>query len=339
MTTASTPRRADLRRHRRRRRPQRPRQRGLPREVRPADADPGAAPLRRRRRHHRGTAARLLVHHLLLRALAAPPADHPGSRAHQARLHAAADVVHVRPDGGRRLPVADQGPRPQPPGDRPPQPHDADAYEQYSHDLDMVCQALKPLLDQAPPDLFSDDPEELARARRRWAAAPRPGQAHPAQRRPAADRQRRGLPGRLLRVRARQGLPGELEHHRHEGRAALAGLRPRAALPLAGRARRRVSAPGRSTRAATAASPRCSPARPSRSAPRSASRRRSTAVITKDGRATGVALTDGTEFSRRHRRERPRPAPHLPRARRAARAARRPGREHPAARFQGTRPR
>ena len=39
--------------------------------------------------------------------------------------------------------------------------HDADAYEQYSHDLDMVCQALKPLFDQAPPDIFSDDPEEL----------------------------------------------------------------------------------------------------------------------------------------------------------------------------------
>ncbi len=38
---------------------------------------------------------------------------------------------------------------------------DADAYEQYSHDLDMVCRALKPLLDQAPPDLFSEDPEEL----------------------------------------------------------------------------------------------------------------------------------------------------------------------------------
>ncbi len=44
--------------------------------------------------------------------------------------------------------------------------HDADAYGQYGHDLGMVCRALKPLLDQAPPDLFSDDPEErLALAR------------------------------------------------------------------------------------------------------------------------------------------------------------------------------
>ncbi|MEO6059026.1 MAG: NAD(P)/FAD-dependent oxidoreductase [Candidatus Limnocylindria bacterium] len=40
-------------------------------------------------------------------------------------------------------------------------PHDADAYEQYSHDLTQVCQAVKPLLDMVPPDLFSDDPEEL----------------------------------------------------------------------------------------------------------------------------------------------------------------------------------
>ena len=39
--------------------------------------------------------------------------------------------------------------------------HDADAYEQYSHDVDMVCQALKPLFDMVPPDIFSDDPEEL----------------------------------------------------------------------------------------------------------------------------------------------------------------------------------
>jgi phytoene dehydrogenase-like protein len=39
--------------------------------------------------------------------------------------------------------------------------HDADAYSQYSHDMEVICQALKPLLDAAPPDIFSDDPEEL----------------------------------------------------------------------------------------------------------------------------------------------------------------------------------
>jgi phytoene dehydrogenase-like protein len=39
--------------------------------------------------------------------------------------------------------------------------HDADAFDQYEHDITMVCQALKPLLDNVPPDLFSKDPEEL----------------------------------------------------------------------------------------------------------------------------------------------------------------------------------
>src|SRR3954447_17184146 len=39
--------------------------------------------------------------------------------------------------------------------------HDADAYNQYAHDMQMVCRAIKPLLDAAPPDLFSDDPDEL----------------------------------------------------------------------------------------------------------------------------------------------------------------------------------
>src|SRR5919107_1082793 len=34
---------------------------------------------------------------------------------------------------------------------------------EYGHDLDRVCQAIKPLLDAVPPDIFSDDPEELVR--------------------------------------------------------------------------------------------------------------------------------------------------------------------------------
>ena len=98
-------RRAHLRRHRHRRRPQRPRQRRLPRQGRPADADPRAPAPRRRRRHHRGAAPRLLVHDVLVRALAAAPRDHPGAGARQARLHAAAHVVHVRAHGERRLPA------------------------------------------------------------------------------------------------------------------------------------------------------------------------------------------------------------------------------------------
>ena len=39
--------------------------------------------------------------------------------------------------------------------------HDADAYDAYNHDVNRVLQAIKPLLDAAPPDIFSDDPEEL----------------------------------------------------------------------------------------------------------------------------------------------------------------------------------
>ena len=39
-------------------------------------------------------------------------------------------------------------------------PRDADAYERYHHDLDRVVQAVRPLFDSAPPDVFSDDPED-----------------------------------------------------------------------------------------------------------------------------------------------------------------------------------
>src|SRR5690242_10957018 len=38
---------------------------------------------------------------------------------------------------------------------------DADAYDAFNHDVNKVLQAIKPLLDAAPPDIFSDDPEEL----------------------------------------------------------------------------------------------------------------------------------------------------------------------------------
>ena len=41
--------------------------------------------------------------------------------------------------------------------------HDADAFEQFSHDLAMVVQAIRPILDSIPPDITSNDPEELMR--------------------------------------------------------------------------------------------------------------------------------------------------------------------------------
>ncbi|HEX4934388.1 MAG TPA: NAD(P)/FAD-dependent oxidoreductase, partial [Gemmatimonadaceae bacterium] len=38
--------------------------------------------------------------------------------------------------------------------------HDADAYDRFNHDITKVLQAMKPLLDNPAPNLFSDDPEE-----------------------------------------------------------------------------------------------------------------------------------------------------------------------------------
>jgi phytoene dehydrogenase-like protein len=41
-------------------------------------------------------------------------------------------------------------------------PHDADAYERYGHDMDRVCQAIQPLFDNPPPNIFGKDPEDVA---------------------------------------------------------------------------------------------------------------------------------------------------------------------------------
>ncbi len=40
---------------------------------------------------------------------------------------------------------------------------DAEAYDDYKTMLNKVCQAVKPLFDQVPPNLFSEEPEEVAR--------------------------------------------------------------------------------------------------------------------------------------------------------------------------------
>ena len=39
-------------------------------------------------------------------------------------------------------------------------PRDVDAYERYHHDLDRVCQAVRPLFDNPPPNIFGSDPED-----------------------------------------------------------------------------------------------------------------------------------------------------------------------------------
>ena len=40
---------------------------------------------------------------------------------------------------------------------------DAEAYHDYWHMIEQVCQAVKPLIDDIPPDITSSEPEELAR--------------------------------------------------------------------------------------------------------------------------------------------------------------------------------
>jgi phytoene dehydrogenase-like protein len=40
-------------------------------------------------------------------------------------------------------------------------PHDADAMHRYEHDMERVCQAVKPLFDKMPPNLFGTSPQDL----------------------------------------------------------------------------------------------------------------------------------------------------------------------------------
>ena len=117
-------------------------------------------------------------------------------------------------------------------------PHDADAYDRYHHDLDRVCQAVRPLFDNPPPNIFGKDPEDAADIA--WLLSHLGGieqkVLHDAVR--LLTGQRVGLAGRLLRERDDQGLPRVVEHHRLQGRPDVAGLRAGAALPQDGRARR-----------------------------------------------------------------------------------------------------
>ena len=209
--------------------------------------------------------------------------------------------------------------------------HDADAYDQYSHDIEMVCQALKPLLDQVPPDIFSNDPEELLALASLGSRFRNMDKRVAPQRGPAADRLRRRLPRRLLRVRPAQGLSRELEHHRDEGRAALAGIRASCCSTTRSASTTASSGRGPSTSRATAGSPRCWPGRRESFGAEirleSPVERRSSR---RTARRSASRSTDGTEFYADTVGQRPRSAADLPRARRAARAARRPRREHPA---------
>ena len=209
-------------------------------------------------------------------------------------------------------------------------PHDADAYEQYGHDMDRVCQALKPLLDMVPPDPFSDDPEELLALAGARLALPCARQADVPQRDSAHDREHRGLPRRLLRIGPAQGVDRLVGDHRLQGRPAIRRLGPGPPVPLPRRARRVLRllgvpqgrqrrlhpGPGTSRRGVR----RRDPAGGAGGAGAHARRRG-------DRRGAG-----GRDRDRGQRRgQRARPATHVHRAGRPARASGRPGRATSAA--------
>ena len=156
----------------------------------------------------------------------------------------------------------------------------------------------------------------------RWGGAegaPRPGAAD--------DRQRRRLPRRLLRERHPQGLHRLGGHHRHQGRADVAGVRPGPALPLDGRARRplrRVGVPqGWQRRVHAGACPRGPGVRgrdPARLAGRHGDHQ--------GGQGCRRGAGRRHRAQREHRGVRARPAAHVHRAGRAPRAARRARRQH-----------
>ena len=181
------------------------------------------------------------------------------------------------PDGERRLPAGSARTTARTSRrSRATRKHDADAYDQYSHDMEMVCQAHQAAARHGRRRTSSATTPRsciaLALAR---LAVPEARQARAPQRRPAADRQRRRLPRRLLRVghRSRATSPRRASSGRRSGRARRARVwcccTTRSASTTASSGR------GRSTRRATAASPGARSARRSRSAPRSSSSRRS----------------------------------------------------------------
>ena len=155
-------------------------------------------------------------------------------------------------------------------------PHDADAYDAFNHDVNKVLQAIKPLFDSGAARPLQRRPRGAHRAGQPRPAVPQARQEGPPRRGPAADRQRRRLPRRLLRVRHPQGLPRLVARSsaRRSGRTRRA---PGSSCSTTSSASTTASSGrGRSTRAATAGSPRCWRGRPSRSGRRSGSTRRST---------------------------------------------------------------
>ena len=205
-------------------------------------------------------------------------------------------------------------------------PHDADAYDRYHHDLDRVVQAVRPLFDNAPPNVFGKDPEDQADVA--WLLDHLGG----------VEQKVMHDVVRLLTGSASDWLEDYFEHEAVKGFHASSSIigskvgpmSPGSGLVLLfhkmgehdghlGSWAFHKGGNGGFTqvlaRAAEAFGAEIRLGSPVDS------------VITPEGRAVGVALEDGTEFRAPGGRVRARPAAHVPRPRRPARAARRPGRE------------
>ena len=261
----------------------------------PADAHPRAAPPRRRCGDHRGAPAGLLVHDVLVRPEPAPAGHHPRPRARRstascrsscrrrsARWRTATTSSSARTTArtSRRSPATRQ--------------HDADAYDAFNHDVNKVIQVIKPLLDKVPPDIFSDDPEELIAL------------AALGQRFRKLDKKVVHDAVRLLTGSAADFLDDYFESDILKGYLASSSIIGTKVGPysqgsglvllyhILGEHDGEMG-PGRSTSTATAGSPRCSPGPPSRSGPRSGSSRRSS--TSSPGRpGDRRRARDGTEF-------------------------------------------
>jgi phytoene dehydrogenase-like protein len=180
--------------------------------------------------------------------------------------------------------------------DRPHSPHDADAYEQYGHDLDRVCQAIKPLLDTAPPGPLQRRPRGARGAGRARLA----GSAASTSVLHNAVRLLTGSAADFLddyfESPTAQGLPGLVGDHRLQGRPALAGERLVLLFHSLGEhdgefgswAFHKGGNGGFTQVLARAAEAFGAEIRLEAPVER---------VITRDGEATGVALADGTEIA------------------------------------------
>ena len=229
-----------IRRHRRRRRAQRPGLRGLSCEGRTQGPGPRAAAPGRRRDDDRGDPPRLQVHLLLLRGLAPAAVDHP-------RPGPAAPWLRDPAAGGDRHPVPGRAV----PGARFRSGADAPLHRPVLAARRGGLQALRAGDGRARPPGQADDRSAGPRsavARSAGAAAdrasrqadPRPGRRLALRQRQDDDDERGGLPLGVVRVRAAHRADGDLRHHRNLPRRPLARHRLRPPPSLHGRDRRLV---------------------------------------------------------------------------------------------------